>query len=201
VFTARSDYLAEGGRPQPKRDFPVSAARRLAELEAAQAFFDRERALDDPFALADLRCTGEAFGGIVQSVEADRAVVSAKNRRTLRPQFTVATTDPLKIPAGAKLISPDFPAGHKTQLVETYTDLDGTTIVLVEVTGGMGTPNKPVVGAVPEVGQEVAFLPDSGFQRRPAFPAPEDTPWTHGGPPAVTEQAVTEDADEQWGSP
>lgn len=201
VFTARSDYLAEGGRPQPKRDFPVSAARRLSELEAAQAFFDRERALDDPFALADLRCTGEAFGGVVLAVEADRAVVSAKNRRTLRPQFTVATSDPLKIPIGAKLISPDFPVGHRTQLVGTHTDPDGTTIVLVEVTGGMGTPNKPVVGAVPEVGQEVTFLPDSGFQRRPAFPAPEDTPWTHGGPPAVTGQADTEDADEQWGSP
>lgn len=199
VFTARSDYLAEGGRPQPKRDFPVSAARRLSELEAAQTFFDRERALDDPFALADLRCTGEAFGGTVVEVEADREVVSAKNRRTLRPRFTVETADPLKIPAGTKLISPDFPAGHRTVLVETHVDADGTTVV-VEITGGMGTPNKPIADAVPELGRELTFLPDAGFQRRPSFPAPEETPWTHGGPPSDAGPSDLEDADEQWGS-
>jgi hypothetical protein len=200
VFTARSDYLAAGGRPQPKRDYPITAARRLSDLEAAATDFERERALDDPFALADLRCTGEAFGGIVQAVEADRTVVSAKNRRTLRPRFTVVTTDPLKIPAETKLISPQFPTGHKTLLVQAHAEADGTTTVLIEVTGGMGTPNKPIADAVPAVGQRVAFLPDAGYQRRPAFPDPEHTPWTHGGPPAVAGQVNTEDADEQWGS-
>ena len=200
VFTARSDYLAAGNRPQPKRDYPISAARRLTDLEAAQTEFERERALDDPFALADLRCTGEAFGGTVQAVEADRTVMSDKNRKTLRPRFTVATADPLKIPEGTKLISPDFAKGHHARLVKAHPEPDGTTTVLVEVTGGMGTPNRPVADAIPHLGQHVAFLPDAGYQRRPAFPDPEHTPWTHGGPPAAaTPQVDTEDADEKWG--
>lgn len=199
-FTKRSDYLAEGGRPQPKHDYPIRAASRLSDLEAAATDFERERALDDPFALADLRCSGAAFSGIVQDVDPDHKVMSDNNKWIRRPRFTVSTADPLKIPKRSKLTSPDFPKGHETVLVDTHVDADGTTTVLLEVVKGMGRAKSPVAEAVPAKGQRVAFLPDAGFQRRPKFPDREHTPWTHGGPPVITEQVSLEDADEQWGS-
>jgi hypothetical protein len=198
AFTNHSDRMADGGRPQPKRDYPISAAARLSRLEQAQTDFERERAMDDPYAMADLRCTGEAFGGSVETVDPYRTVISEKNRKTLRPRFTVRTPDLMRIPAGAKLISPDFPKGHQALLVETRVD-GGQSVVTVEVVAGMGTVNKPAADAVPDIGRQVAFLPYSGYQPAPAFPDKEHTPWTHGGPPG-TPETVAEDAAEQWGS-
>ena len=68
-FTRFSSYLADGGLPQPRRDHAATAAARLDRLERAQAAYDAERALEDPFILAELRTTGEAFAGQVVSAE------------------------------------------------------------------------------------------------------------------------------------
>ena len=69
-FTSFSSYLADGGLPQPRRDHAATAAARLDRLERAQAAYDAERALEDPFILAELRTTGEAFAGEVVSARA-----------------------------------------------------------------------------------------------------------------------------------
>ena len=66
---ASARYLADGGLPQPRRDHAAAAAARLDRLERAQAAYDAERALEDPFILAELRTTGEAFAGQVVSAE------------------------------------------------------------------------------------------------------------------------------------
>ena len=71
-FTRFSSYLADGGLPQPRRDHAAIAAARLDRLERAQAAYDAERALEDPFVLAELRTTGEAFAGDVVSAEPAR---------------------------------------------------------------------------------------------------------------------------------
>ena len=70
-FTRYSDYLASDGRPQPRRDAPAAAAARLSRLERAQAAYDAQRALEDPYVFAGLRTTGEAFTGLVVSARAD----------------------------------------------------------------------------------------------------------------------------------
>jgi hypothetical protein len=59
-----------------------------------------------------------------------------------------------------------------------------TTRVVLRLTGGMGSGRTPKEGSVPDPGDRVVFTffehdPRGG----PGLPEPEDTPWTHGGPP------------------
>lgn len=60
--------------------------------------------------------------------------------------------------------------------------------VVVRLTGGMGSGRTPKEGSVPGKGDRVVFTffehdPRGG----PALPEPEQTPWTHGGPPEAAE--------------
>jgi hypothetical protein len=181
-FTRFSSYLADGGLPQPRRDHAATAAARLDRLERAQAAYDTERALEDPFVLAELRTSGEAFAGEVVSAEPSRTIITAAGHRVLRPRFTVRTGDPVRLEPGRVLICP---AHHRQRvqiadLTRNATDAD----VLLEVVQGMGTPGRPTPGAVPATGELVSFTPDPGFFAQRDFPAPEQIPWTHGGPHA-----------------
>ena len=88
----------------------VSDNDRLDRLERAQAAFEAERGLEDEFALAELRTTGEAFTGDVVSAETSRTDISAAGRTVLRPRFTVRTSDPLRIEPGRILICPARPS-------------------------------------------------------------------------------------------
>ena len=180
-FTRFSSYLADGGLPQPRRDHAATAAARLDRLERAQAAYDAERALEDPFILAELRTGGEAFAGEVVSAEPSRTIITAAGRPVLRPRFTVRTGDPVRLEPGRVLICP---AHHRqrvqiTDLTRTATDAD----VVLEVVQGMGTPGRPKPGAVPAAGELVSFTLDPGFFAQRDFPPPDQTPWTHGGPP------------------
>lgn len=74
----------------------------------------------------------------------------------------------------------------------------GRTRVVLELKGGMGRAMTPEPGSVPAVGEGLCYAAFSdGFQRMPEFPAPGDTPWTHGGPPPPYVPA-DEDAREDW---
>jgi hypothetical protein len=181
-FTGFSSYLADGGLPQPRRDHAATAAARLDRLERAQATYDAERALEDPFILAELRTSGEAFAGEVTWAEPSRTVTTAAGRPVLRPRFTVHTSDPVRLEPGRVLVSPIRP-GQRVQvtgLARTATDAD----VILQVTQGMGTPAKPRPGAVPAVGEQVSYTLDPGYFAQRHYPPVEQTPWTHGGPPA-----------------
>jgi len=188
-FTRFSLYLADGGLPQPRRDHAVRAAARLDQLERAQAAFDAQRALEDPFVLADLRTAGEAFGGIVMSADPARTTTSATGRAILRPRFTVRTPDLVRIEPGRTLICPARP-GQRVQITELARDGGDSAMVVLEVTQGMGTPGNPRAGAVPGIGEQVTYTSDPGYFAQREFPPPSQTPWTHGGPP---EQAPAED--------
>ncbi|WP_067529204.1 hypothetical protein, partial [Nocardia uniformis] len=178
-FTNFSDYQESGtALPQRARDHAVGAARRLSQLEQAIENFAAERAFDDPFVLADRRSIGEAFAGIVESAAADRVITSAKNRRIARPLVTIRTLDPTRLPDGTMLISPEMATGHKAVIVSTELDGD-TSLVTVEINGGMGRSLTPQPGSVPEVGRRIAYLPDPGWRSTPTFPDPDATPWTH----------------------
>ena len=181
-FTRFSAYLADGGLPQPRRDHAAMAAARLDRLERAQAAYDAERALEDEFALAELRTTGEAFAGNVIAAEPARTDISAAGRTVLRPRFTVHSSDPLRIETGRMLICPARPSQRVriVELVRADTEME----VVLEVTQGMGTPGKPKAGAVPTIGESVSYTLDPGYWAQREFPPAEQTPWTHGGPPA-----------------
>ncbi|WP_414166373.1 AAA family ATPase [Streptoverticillium reticulum] len=181
-FTDMTAYLAQDGRPQPARDNAVAAAIGLAHREHAAAAFDAERALDDPFTRAELRTTGEAFGGTVTTVDADHLVYGSSKRAQWRPRFTVSTTDPLRLEPGRTLACHAHRDARYT--IRAITPRDSDTLVDLEVTAGMGTPARPRHAVLPDNG---AFLvctlaPDHHY-RMPQFPPPDQIPWTHAGPP------------------
>jgi hypothetical protein len=184
-FTRFSSYLADGGLPQPRRDHAVNVAAWLDRLERAQAAYDAQRALEDPFLLAELRTAGEAFGGTVVCAEPARTTASAAGRRILRPRFTVRTPDLVRVEPGRLLICPARPA-QRVQITELARDGEDTATVVLEVTHGMGTPGKPRAGAVPAIGEQVTYTLDPGYFAQREFPPPSQTPWTHGGPPQQT---------------
>ncbi|SEG54052.1 hypothetical protein SAMN04489712_106133 [Thermomonospora echinospora] len=183
-FTRHVDRIAEGGPPQPRHDHAVAAAARLATLERAQSRFEAQQAVDDPFVLAELRTTGEAFGGTVVAGEPDRTEVTAKGRTVLRPRLTVRTEDPVRVDDDQAYVCPDRPK-QNVRIREIAEDESGCLLVL-DVVSGMGTVKKPV--PIPEPGETVRYTrvpPQWGGQD---FPAPEETPWTHGGPPPGSEE-------------
>jgi hypothetical protein len=146
--------------------------------------------------MAEYRMTGEAFAGNVVAAESGRLDRTGK-RPVLRPWITVDTTDEVLFEPGTALTSPARP-GQQATVKEVAASGDGRTAVVLELKGGMGRSLTPNPGSVPAVGECVTYTSLSGeFQREPDFPARENTPWTHGGPPP--EYAPSdEDALEEW---
>jgi hypothetical protein len=111
--------------------------------------------------------------------------------------ITVQTGDEVLFEPKAMLTSPARPKQEATVL-EVERDADGSTLVTLELKGGMGRSLTPPPGSVPVVGEWTTYtsLKDE-FQGEPKFPDLQDTPWTHGGPPP--EYVPTdEDAREDW---
>ncbi|MCL2585473.1 MAG: hypothetical protein FWE35_23790 [Streptosporangiales bacterium] len=181
-FTGYVRHLREDGAPQPRRDGPVSAARRLASLESELERLTAQRAYDDPLVMAEHRLSGEAFAGTVTASEPDRVDDSGK-RKALRPVVTVTTRDEVIVDTGAVLVSPARPK-QSGRVVDVFPVGDGLTEITLELKGGMGRGLTAPPGSVPETGDAITYttLRDE-FRRPPEFPASEETPWTHGGPP------------------
>ncbi len=156
--------------------------------------------------------TGEAFAGRVVAVEPDRVSGGAK-RRVLRPWITVATADPVLVLPGTVLTSParrgqraqvvsvtgaGGPGGGNPATFEEANGADGPNLVVLELSGGMGRSLVATPGSVPEPGEWVCYstLTDE-YLPIAEFPSPDQTPWTHGGPP-VPYEPVAEDAVEDW---
>ncbi|WP_319461976.1 hypothetical protein [Micromonospora sp. RTP1Z1] len=184
AFTGYAEHVDAGGGPQRRRDGAVAAAVRLHRLERALTSYAVQRAYDDPLVMAEYRLTGEAFVGGVTLADPKRVDDTGK-RPVLRPRIQVVTTEPVLVPVGAALYSPARPA-QKARVVFVTPGADGKTEVVLELSGGMGRGLTAPPGTVPEVGERLclttlsdAFLPAGNF------PAPEETPWTHGGPPAA----------------
>ncbi|WP_254878510.1 hypothetical protein [Streptomyces sp. NA04227] len=66
----------------------------------------------------------------------------------------------------------------------------GETLLVLRITDRMGRGKEPEPGSVPDKGDEVCFTLFAHEQRGGGkLPEPEDTPWTHGGPPGeLTEE-------------
>ncbi len=191
AYTSYVEHLRDSGLPQPRRDGAVAAAQRLNWLERAQASYAAQRAFDDPLLLAECRLSGEAFAGTVTAAEPGRIEGTGRSWK-LRPHVTVTTGDPVRLAPGAQVSAPTRPAQRATVL-----DVTGDE-VLLELSGGMGRSRTPPPGSVPELGERICYtsIVDS-YQLFASFPAREDTPWTHGGPP-VEYVPTDEDAHEEW---
>ncbi len=182
AYSAFVAHLLEDGTPQPRRDGAVAAAARLQRLENAATRYAVQRAFDDPLVMAEHRLSGAAFGGVVTLAKADRIDDTGK-RPVLRPRIMVATTEPVRVEAGAALTSPARPA-QKAKVVSVTATATGSD-VLLELSGGMGRKLEAEPGSVPEIGEQILLTTLSEAYRPGAsFPEPSDTPWTHGGPPA-----------------
>lgn len=185
-FTFFAQGLAESP-PQPRRDTAVSAVRRLDRLERAQAAYDAQRAFDDPLMMAERRLAGEAFGGTVVRVDAER--VNAKGRP--RPHVLVHTEDAVRLRPGDTVYNAAR-TGQKATVVEVSGE------VLVELTSGMGGGKTAKEGSVPGPGDPICFCTfTAGGAGATDVPEAEDTPWTHGGPPAEYVPS-DDDARETW---
>jgi hypothetical protein len=94
----------------------------------------------------------------------------------------VATTETVRVEAGASLTSPARPA-QKARVISVTPTPDGYD-VLLELSGGMGRKLVAEPGSVPEPGEQILLTTLSeAFRPGGAFPDPAETPWTHGGPP------------------
>ncbi|MEU5980084.1 hypothetical protein [Streptomyces sp. NPDC047315] len=182
AFTEEHNYLTQDGRPRPAREQAVATAVRLARTEPAATAFAAERAADDPFVRAELRTTGEAFAGPVTTIEAKHTLRGPTGRRLWRPRFTVSTTDPVLLEPGRPLASHTHP--NARYRIRTVTHTDSDTLVDLEITAGMGPIARPNHAVLPEPGAFLVFTRAPDHHRMPEFPTRDQTPWTHGGPPA-----------------
>ncbi len=196
AFTSYAAYLDEGGFPQPRRDSAVMAARRLNRLERTAARFGAQLAFDDPLIMAEYRLAGEAFAGTVVAVEPGRTDDTGP-RRKLRPLITVRTADPVLLDPGATVTDRSRPA-QKARILTVPGPGDQPGEVVLELSGGMGRSLTAAPGSVPEIGDRVCYstLTDD-YQPSAEFPPAEETPWTHGGPPAAY-LPRDEDTTEEW---
>jgi hypothetical protein len=181
AFSAFAQHTADGGAPQPRRDGAVAAAARLHRLESAATRYAVQRAFDDPLIMAEYRLTGEAFTGTVTLAKADRIDDTGK-RPVLRPRLMLVTTETVRVDAGAALYCPSRP-GQKATVISVTTSDGPKTEVLLELSGGMGRKLVAEPGTVPEVGERLLYTTLSeAYRPGGAFPDPDQTPWTHGGP-------------------
>uniref|UniRef100_A0AAU3GWY9 Uncharacterized protein n=1 Tax=Streptomyces sp. NBC_01401 TaxID=2903854 RepID=A0AAU3GWY9_9ACTN len=202
-FTAHRDRVRAGEPPQPRRDDAVTAAQKLASRETAQAQLDAQEALDDPLVLAGRRLAGEAFVGEVTEVE---MAYSESKRPSPRPLVTVVTGERPQLGERTKVyrsldgkpqtaefvgytaesVGSAEPAESVESAEETAGPDAGPFGLVLRITDRMGRGKEPAPGSVPEPGDRIAWTLFEHDQRGgPKLPDPEDTPWTHGGPPGA----------------
>ncbi|MFG3011259.1 hypothetical protein ACGFZB_12490 [Streptomyces cinerochromogenes] len=176
-FTAHRDRVLAGEPPQPRRDDAVTAANKLATREREQARLEAQEALDDPLVMAERRLAGEAFAGEVTDVV---MAYSEGRRPSPRPLVTVRTEDRPHLAERAKVYRS---LGGRPQSAE-FVGLEDDGALVLRILDKMGRGKEPEPGSVPEKGDPVCFTLFEHEQRGGAkLPDPEETPWTHGGPP------------------
>ncbi|GAB2327174.1 hypothetical protein AB0N20_35925 [Streptomyces griseoincarnatus] len=189
-FTAHRDRVAAGEPPQPRRDDAVTAANKLAAREREQARLEAQEALDDPLAMAARRLSGEAFAGEVVDVV---MAYSESKRPSPRPLVTVRTDDRPHLGERVKAYRSLGGKPQTAEFVEYAAGPEGGLLVL-RIMDKMGRGKEPEPGSVPEKGDRLCF---TLFEHEPRggakLPDPEETPWTHGGPPG--EEPAPEPAD------
>jgi hypothetical protein len=184
-FTGHRDRIAAGEPPQPRVDDAVTAANKLAAREREQARLDAQEALDDPLVMAGRRLAGEAFAGEVTDVV---MAYGEGKRPSPRPLVTVRTRDRPHLGERAKVYRSLGGRPQTAEFVGYETDAEGGGpdggLLVLRIMDKMGRGKEPEAGSVPEKGDALCFTLFEHDQRGGAkLPDPEETPWTHGGPP------------------
>lgn len=191
-FTGHRDRVRSGEPPQPRRDDAVTAARKLASRETAQAQLEAQEALDDPLVLAGRRLAGEAFLGQVTGVE---MTYTESKRPSPRPLVTVRTGEQPQLADGVKVYR-SLDGKPQTAEFAGYGPVEAgePPLLVLRITDRMGRSREPAPGSVPEPGDRIAWTLFEHDQRGgPKLPDPEETPWTHGGPPGSGAAAESPD--------
>ena len=179
-FTGHRDRIVAGEPPQPRRDDAVTAANKLAAREREQARLEAQEALDDPLVMAGRRLSGEAFAGEVTDVV---MAYSEGKRPSPRPLITLRTEDRPHLGERVKVYRS---LGGRPQAAE-FVGREAEDLIVLRVVDKMGRGKEPEAGSVPEKGDRLCFTLFEHEQRGgPKLPDPEETPWTHGGPPGET---------------
>ncbi|MCX5378216.1 hypothetical protein [Streptomyces sp. NBC_00091] len=189
-FTGHRDRVRAGEPPQPRRDDAVTAAQKLATRETEQVRLDAQEALDDPLVMAGRRFAGEAFAGEVTEVVMEW---TEGRRPRPRPLVTVATEDrpQLADEGGGKV----FRSLDGRQQAFEFVRYEEDGRLLLRVLDKMGAGREPVAGSVPEKGDRDCWtLFEHDARGGPKLPDPENTPWTHGGPPGSATPLPSPDA-------
>ncbi|WP_217208345.1 hypothetical protein [Streptomyces sp. AC550_RSS872] len=195
-FTGHRDRVLAGEPPQPRRDDAVTAANKLAAREREQARLEAQEALDDPLVMAGRRLSGEAFAGEVTDVV---MAYSEGKRPSPRPLVTVRTDDRPHLGERAKVFRSLGGKPQSAEFVGYEGDIgDGGALVVLRVLDKMGRGKEPEEGSVPEKGDVLCFTLFEHEQRGGAkLPDPEQTPWTHGGPPGEQEPEAADPLTEE----
>jgi hypothetical protein len=183
-FTGHRDRVRSGEPPQPRRDDAVTAAQKLASRETAQAQLEAQEALDDPLVLAGRRLAGEAFVGDVTEVV---MAYSESKRPSPRPLVTVRTDERPHLGERTKVYR-SLDGRPQTAEFVAYAEPEdgGAPSLVLRILDRMGRSKEPAPGSVPEPGDRIAWTLFEHDQRGgPKLPDPEETPWTHGGPPGA----------------
>ncbi|MDF6042631.1 hypothetical protein LRD69_10750 [Streptomyces sp. JH14] len=193
-FTGHRDRVRSGEPPQPRRDDAVTAAQKLASRETAQAQLEAQEALDDPLVLAGRRLAGEAFVGEVTEVV---MAYSESKRPSPRPLVTVRTAERPHLGERTKVYR-SLDGKPQTAEFVAYAGGDAAAaeeiLLVLRITDRMGRSKEPAPGSLPEPGDRIAWTLFEHDQRSgPKLPDPEDTPWTHGGPPGAAGHAERPD--------
>ncbi|MDT0462507.1 cytochrome c oxidase assembly protein [Streptomyces gibsoniae] len=211
-FTGHRDRVLAGEPPQPRHDDAVTAANKLATREREQARLDAQEALDDPLVMAGRRLAGEAFAGEVTDVVMTYSEGKRPSPRplvTVRTEDLPHLGEGAKVfrslggkPQGAEFVGYEDTdeggrehdeggrehdeGGREHDEGGREHDGDGpeSALVVLRIVDKMGRGKEPEAGSVPEKGDRVCFTLFEHEQRGGAkLPEPEETPWTHGGPP------------------
>lgn len=126
------------------------------------------------------------------SAEPARTTTSAKGRTILRPRFTVGTPDLVRIEPGRTLICPARP-GQRVQIIELSRDGEDATIVVLEVTQGMGTPRKAESRGRPGHRRADHYTLDPGYFAQREFPPPVRPPGPTAARPSSRRRPQDED--------
>jgi hypothetical protein len=184
--------VRSGEPPQPRRDDAVTAAQKLASRETAQAQLEAQEALDDPLVLAGRRLAGEAFVAEVTEVV---MAYSESKRPSPRPLVTVRTDEHPHLGERTKVYRSLEGRPQAAEFVGYAEPEEGGAPPLVlRILDRMGRSKEPAPGSVPEPGDRIAWTLFEHDQRGgPKLPDPEQTPWTHGGPPGAAGHAESPD--------
>ena len=146
--------------------------------------------------MAEYRLTGEAFAGDGRRPRDPERHARARAARASCARWSPSgPSDPVRLDARRQVVAARPGRGQAAEVVSSVAAADGRP----GAHRGHGPRRKtPAPGSVPEVGERVSLHPlTDDFQPPAALPDPEETPWTHGGPPQEYEPS-DDDAQEDW---